>query len=93
MTAGAGVQRIIGFSRVNFTRVATCPVLPNAAFTATITRTVSQVAVSNAGATITGALPLPIAATPAAVRELFDKNLVQPGRLNYAPVLVSVLAR
>ncbi|MBF8299833.1 MAG: hypothetical protein HW394_203, partial [Acidobacteria bacterium] len=89
----SGVTRIIGFARVGFTRVAVCPLLPGAAFTATITRGVSLVAASNAGAHIAGALSLPIAATPAAVRELFDKNRARNGRVNYAPVLVAVLAR
>ena len=88
-----GAPRIIGFARVTFTRVAVCPPAPGTAFTATITRGVSQVAASNAGASLTGALSLPIGATPAALRELFDKNLVQNGRVNYAPVLVAVLAR
>ncbi len=91
MTTGA--PRIIGFARVTFTRVATCPIAPGATFTATITRAVSQVASANAGASLTGALALPVATTPAAVRELFNKNLVQNGSVNYAPVLVAVLAR
>jgi hypothetical protein len=51
------------------------------------------VAASNASAKVTGALALPISATPADVRELFDKNQVREGRVNYAPVLVAVLAR
>jgi len=40
-----------------------------------------------------GGLPVPITATPAAVRELFDRNRVRNGGLNYGPVLVAVLAR
>lgn len=40
-----------------------------------------------------GALPLPITATAVVVRELLEKNRVAPGRANYAPVLVAVLAR
>ena len=91
MTTGG--SRIIGFARVNFTRVATCPPAPGLPFAATIARTASVVAASNATAAAPGALALPITATPEQVRELFDKNLVAPGRPNYAPVLVAVLAR
>ena len=88
----AGPPRIIGFARVTFTRIAVCPA-PGSPFTATVTRLASAVAASNASAKVTGALPLPITATPADVRELFDKNQVRQGRVNYAPVLVAVLAR
>jgi hypothetical protein len=88
----AGPPRVIGFARVNFVRVAVCPAPANP-FTATITRLPSLVAPSNASADLTGALPLPITATPADVRELFDKNRVRNGRVNYAPVMVAVLAR
>ena len=88
-----GAPRIIGFARVNFTRVAVCPPALATAFTATITRGVSIVAASNAGASLAGALSLPITTTPVAVRELFDKNLVRNGGVNYAPLLVAVLAR
>ena len=88
----SGVSRIIGFARVDFTRVAACPP-PGTAFTATITRGASLVAAANAGASVTGPLPLPIAATPADVRELLDKNRVRNGGVNYGPVLVAVLAR
>jgi len=86
------VTRVIGFTRINFTRVAACPA-PGLPFTATIARGVSLVAASNATADVTGGLPLPVTATSAQVRELFDKNRVRTGRLNYAPVLVAVLAR
>jgi hypothetical protein len=48
---------------------------------------------SNATARIVGGLPLPVTAQPADVRELMSKNLVGAGRVNYAPVLVAVLAR
>ena len=88
----AGPPRIIGFARVNFARVVTCPA-PGAPFTATVTRATSVIAVANASATVTGALALPITATPAAVRELLDKNRVRNGAVNYAPVLVAALAR
>jgi hypothetical protein len=88
----AGPPRIIGFTRVTFTRVPACPA-PGSPFTATITRLASAVAASNASAKVTGALALPITATPADVRELFDKNQVREGRVNYAPVLVAVLVR
>jgi hypothetical protein len=88
----SGVHRIIGFARINFTRVNVCPP-PNVAFTATIVRGASLVAASNATATVVGGLPLPVSAQPADVRELLAKNLVGPGRVNYAPVLVPVLAR
>ena len=86
------VNRVIGFTRINFTRVAACPA-PGLPFTATIVRGVSLVAAANATADVTGGLPLPVTATTAQVRELLDKNRVRPGRLNYAPVLVAALAR
>jgi hypothetical protein len=88
----AGPPRVIGFARVTFTRVAVCPA-PVSPFTATITRLASIVAASNASANLTGSLPMPITATPANVRELFDKNRVRTGRVNYAPVFVAALAR
>jgi hypothetical protein len=88
----APVNRVIGFTRVTFTRAAVCPA-PGLPFTATIVRGVSLVAASNATADVTGGLPLPITATTALVRELLDKNRVRAGRLNYAPVLVAALAR
>jgi hypothetical protein len=34
-----------------------------------------------------------VTALPADVRELMSKNLVAAGRVNYAPVLVPILAR
>jgi hypothetical protein len=86
------MNRVIGFTRINFTRVAACPA-PGLPFTATLARGVSLVAASNATAEIVGGLPLPLTASSATVRELFDKNRVRTGRLNYAPVLVAVLAR
>lgn len=90
----AGALRIIGFARVTYTRVATCPGNPLLAFTATITRAASQVATANASASLTRALPLPVGSTPAAVRELLDKNRARGvGRINYGPVLVAALAR
>ena len=88
----APANRVIGFARVAFTRAAACPA-PGLPFTGTIVRGVSLVARSNATADVSGALPIPITAPPALVRELFDKNRVRPGRLNYAPVLVAALAR
>jgi hypothetical protein len=84
--------RVIGFTRIAFTRVAACPA-PGLPFTATIVRGVSLVAASNATAGVGGGLPLPITATTELVRELLDKNRVRAGRLNYAPVLVAALAR
>jgi hypothetical protein len=88
----APANRVIGFTRVAFTRAAVCPA-PGLPFTGTIVRGVSLVAPSNATAEISGALPVPITAPAALVRELFDKNRVRAGRLNYAPVLVAALAR
>ena len=88
----SGPPRIIGFARVNFTRAPVCPP-PAASFTATVTRAVSLVAPANAAAHVAGALPLPLNATPVDVRELLDKNRARNGRVNYAPVLVAVLAR
>jgi hypothetical protein len=92
MQTAPAVNRVIGFTRINYTRVAACPP-PGQPFTATIVRGVSLVAAANATADVNGRLPLPITATTAAVRELLDKNRVRAGRLNYAPVLVAALAR
>ena len=88
----SGTNRIIGFARANLTHTP-CPPGPATPFLATIVRGASLVAASNATATMAGGLPLPAAAQPADVRELLDKNLVRTGRINYAPVLVPVLAR
>jgi hypothetical protein len=88
----SGTPRIIGFARVGLTRAAICPA-PGAPFAATITRGVSLVAAANATAAVPGALPLPVTAMPSDVQELLDKNLVAPGRVNYAPILVAVIAR
>ena len=86
-----GPNRIIGFTRVNFTRVAACPGNPNASFTATMTRQVSAVAPSNATAILFQGLPAGV--PPALVTELLDKNFARNGQVNYGPLLVPVLAR
>jgi putative Flp pilus-assembly TadE/G-like protein len=86
-----GPNRIIGFAEVNFTRAPVCPRLPNAPYTATITRRVSMVAPSNATAILAEGFPASV--PPALVAELLAKNLVAAGRINYGPVLVPVLAR
>ena len=85
-----GPNRIIGFTRINFTRVVTCPPLATTPFTATITRLPSAVAAANA----TAILSTGFAATvpPALVGELVRKNLRRTG-VDYGPVLVAVLAR
>lgn len=80
-------DRIIGFARIDFTRVATCPASATAAFTATMTRRASSVAPSNATALLPAGF---FASVPSAlVTELIEKNL----RTTYAPVLVPILAR
>ena len=89
----AGPNRVIGFTRINFTRVATCPVGINAAtapYTATITRQPSIVASSNATAVLSGGFVAAI--PPALVGELLQKNLGRTG-VDYGPVLVATLAR
>jgi hypothetical protein len=86
-----GPNRIIGFAEVNFARAPLCPRLPNAAYTATITRRVAMVAPSNATAVLAEGFPAGV--PPALVAELLSKNLVAAGRVNYGPVLVPVLAR
>jgi len=90
MQAGPA-NRVIGFTRISFTRIAVCPP-PGVPFTATLVRGISLVAASNATAVVNG-LPLPLTATTALVRELLEKNRVRAGRLNYAPILVAALAR
>ena len=90
-TMTIGPSRIIGFTRVSFTRVANCPGNPNAPFTATIARQVSTVAPSNATAILSNGLPAGV--PPALVTELLDKNLARNGQVNYGPLLVPVLAR
>jgi hypothetical protein len=82
-----GPNRIIGFARITFVRVATCPVNPAAPFAATLTRLPSAVAPANATAMLAGGFPAGV--PPALVDELVDKNLATI----YAPVLVAVLAR
>jgi hypothetical protein len=87
-------NRIIGFARISLDRdQGSGPVRAANPCAKVISRGVSLVAVSNATANLSGGLPLPATAQPADVRELLDKNLVRPGRANYAPVLVPVLAR
>jgi hypothetical protein len=88
----SGANRVIGFARVSLTHNP-CPAGVGTPFAAAIVRAASLVAASNATASIVGGLPLPVTSQPAAVRELMSKNLVGPGRVNYAPVLVPVLAR
>ncbi len=90
MTSGG--NRIIGFTRI---ASSPDPARPSnaAACPAVISRGVSLVAASNATAVLTAGLPLPAGAQPADVTELLDKNLVRNGAVNYAPVLVPVLAR
>lgn len=91
--ATSGANRAIGFSRIALGRTAACPVVPTTPFAASVSRGVALVAPSNATAVVTGGLPLPATAQPAEVQEVLRKNLVLPGSINYAPVLVPVLAR
>ena len=88
----SGVNRIVGFTRISSSPDPARP--PNAAACpAVISHGVSLVAASNATAILTTGLPLPVAEQPGDVTELLDKNLVRNGAINYAPVLVPVLAR
>ena len=84
----SGTNRIIGFARINFTRINVCPA-PGMLFTATIVRAPSIVAASNATAMLFGGLPLPTSTPPADVTELLQRNAA----VTYGPVLVPVLAR
>jgi len=85
-----GPNRIIGFARINFTRVATCPPLATTSFTATITRLPPAVAAANATAILSTGFA---AGVPSAlVGELLQKNLRRTG-VDYGPVLVAALAR
>lgn len=86
-----GPNRVVGFARVTWARVANCPPNPNAPFAATIVRAASVVARFNATAILTGGFPA--ALPPAQITELLDKNLGRNGAVNYGPVLVPVLAR
>jgi hypothetical protein len=84
----SGTTRIIGFARLNFTRINVCPA-PGTPFTATIARAASIVAASNATASLVGGLPLPATAQPAEVSDLLQRHAA----VTYGPVLVPVLAR
>jgi hypothetical protein len=85
-----GPDRVVGFARVTWTRIANCPLAPNTPFAATIARLAPAVA-PNA----TAMLPAGFAAgvPPALITELLDRNLGRNGAINYGPVLVPVLAR
>ncbi len=85
-----GPNRVIGFARLDFTRVATCPANATLPFTATITRLPSAVAAANATAILSGGFAAGV--PPALVRELVQKNLRRTG-VDYGPVLVAALAR
>ncbi len=85
-----GPNRIIGFARIDFTRVATCPANATLPFTATITRLPSAVAAANATAILSGGFATGV--PPTLVRELVQKNLRRTG-VDYGPVLVATLAR
>ncbi len=85
-----GPNRIIGFARINFTRVVTCPANATLAYTATITRLPAAVAAANATAILSGGFAAGV--PPALVGELVQKNLRRTG-VDYGPVLVAVLAR
>jgi hypothetical protein len=86
----AGPDRIIGFVRLNFARVATCPGNATAAYTATITRLPSAVAPANATAIL--ATGFPAGVPPLLVSELVNKNLARTG-VDYGALLAPVLAR
>jgi hypothetical protein len=87
-----GPNRVVGFARINFTRVATCPANATLPFTGTITRLPSAVAAANATAILSGGFPATV--PPGLVGELLQKNLLRTTpRVDYGPVLVAVLAR
>lgn len=69
------------------------PGVPTATFPATMARPASVVGPANATANLIAGLPLPANTPSAEIAELLDKNRVGPGRVNYGPVLVPVLAR
>ena len=85
-----GPSRVIGFARINFTRVATCPANATLPYTATITRLAPAVAAANATAILSTGFAAGV--PPALVGELVQKNLRRTG-VDYGPVLVAVLAR
>lgn len=82
-------NRVIGFTRITLSPDPARIANPCAKV---VLRGPSAV-VSNASATLHGALVLPISATRADIRELIDKNRARNGRVNYAPVLAPILAR
>jgi hypothetical protein len=88
----SGTTRIVGFTRIGLARGA-CPAAAAAPFTAVAFRGVSLVAPRNATATLFDGAALPPDTQPAEVQQLLDKNLVRNGAIDYAPVLVAVLAR
>ena len=88
----APVNRVIGFTRVTFTRAAACPA-PALPFAATIVRGGVARGRVRCHRRRGGRASTAVTATTALVRELLDENRVRPGRLNYAPVPVAALAR
>jgi hypothetical protein len=86
----SGANRIIGFSRLTF---GPDPARLGNPCAKVLVRSISMVATNNASAALTRGLSFPVTASAADVRELFDKNRVRAGRLNYLPVLAPVLAR
>ena len=89
-TLAGGATRVIGFARVTLNPDAARPLNPCARV---LSRTPSLVASSNATATLSGGLELPVGTPLAVVRELLDRHFVRNGRPNYAPVLTAALAR
>ena len=87
---GNAALRIIGFSRIT---LAPDTARPGNACAKVVTRGPSAVAPTNATATLTGGLPLPVTIQAAAVRELMNKHLQRAGTAVYAPVLVPAIVR
>ena len=92
--AGGAVNRVIGFTRITFTRVAGLPGARAAVHGHHRARRRRSWRASNATRRCRrAACRCRSRRRRPSCGELFDKNRVRAGRLNYAPVLVAVLAR
>jgi hypothetical protein len=89
-TMASGSVRIIGFSRLS---IGPDPARPADPCAAIVTRGISRVAPGNATGILPDGLPVAVTTSRVELAELMRKNLAGAGAIDYAPVLVPVLAR